>query len=251
MKKTILVFLCSVGSFALFAQTDTTKTTMPANSMNNNSMPTYDNNSNSINSTASYNAYGTFTAIPPAYVSGYVLRDYPTATDVHWQQLNDWWHGYYMNNGQPVHVYYNTAGNTFTVALPVRQSLVPDDVISKANNMFGPTIYDIASIKGSTGQDIYVVRTLENGQLNSQWIDANGNKVIDVYRDDNAMNTMNNMNMNQTTTTPNTTVTTNENSSMNNSNMYKAEKSKTKTRTPEGKKTKSKTVKHKYHHHMY
>src|SRR4051812_19517399 len=69
----------------------------------------------SMSSNNSYNAYGTFNATAPDYLSSYVLRDYPTATDIHWQQSADWWHGYYMNNGQPVNMYYNTAGQTFNV----------------------------------------------------------------------------------------------------------------------------------------
>jgi hypothetical protein len=104
-------------------------------------------------------------------------------------------------------MYYNGAGQTFTVALPVRQTLVSDAVINKANQMYGPTLYDVTAVKGSNGQDIYLVRTIENGQIVSQWMGEDGTKVIDVYRTE-STDAMNNMNGNSNT-----------NSSMNNSSM--------------------------------
>ena len=196
MNKTNLMMLLAGSTCAVFAQNDTTNrntgtngTTGTNTNMGNN---TYNNNNGSMNGTwgtnssmssnNSYNAYGTFNATAPDYLQGYVLRDYPTATDIRWQQSTDWWHGYYMNNGQPVNMYYNTAGQTFNVALPVKQSLVPDAVVSKAISMYGPMLYDITAVRGTNGQDIYMVRTLENGQVASQWMGEDGTKVIDVYR---------------------------------------------------------------------
>ncbi|MFL5739166.1 MAG: hypothetical protein ACJ75B_03035 [Flavisolibacter sp.] len=265
MKKTIFAMLLAGTSFAVFAQQSdssnrntgsnttgsntngtynngtmngtnrTTNGTMNSTNGTNGTNGTWNNNTNgynsstnnSLNNNTSYNAYGSFNATPPDYVQSYVTRDYPTATDVKWQQSADWWHGYYMNNGQPVNTYYNTAGQSFTVALPVRESLVPDAVVSRAISTYGPTLYDITSVKGTNGQDIYMVRTLENGQITSQWMGEDGTKVIDVYRtDENGMNTMNgsmnnssNMNGSMNNSSNNGTMnnSSNTNGSMNNS----------------------------------
>lgn len=141
-------------------------------------------NSSQLSSNGSYNAYNAYLATAPYYVQGYVLRDYPMATNLHWQQNNDWWHAYYLNGTQPMHVYYNNAGQTFNVSLPVKQSFIPDDVSSRAIQNWGPEVYDIISLKGTQGQDIYQVRIIENGVVSSQYMDANGNKVIDIYRED-------------------------------------------------------------------
>ena len=165
MKKIFLAMLLAGCSCAVFAQEVT------------------------LTTTKSYNAYGTFTATPPESVRNYVVRDYPSATTIYWRQSSpDWWHGYYLNNDQPTHVYYTTsfhvptAGQSFTVALPVRQTWVPDEVVAKSVQIFGPTLYDIHAMKGSDKQDMYLVRVLENGELSNHYIDATGNSVVNVYR---------------------------------------------------------------------
>ena len=211
MKKTFLAMLMAGCSCAVFAQEIT----------------------GTLSTSSSYNAYGTFMATPPVTVQNYVVRDYPTATKIYWQQSSpDLWHGYYVTNGQPTHLYYPisfhvpTAATSFTVALPVRQTLVSEDVVAKSIELFGPTMYDINIVKGTNKQEVYVVRTLENGQLSSQYIDADGNRVLDIYRveteDDHAA---------MTTDPPVTTVDT-----MNDD----ASKVKIKTKTSDGKETKTK-----------
>src|SRR5689334_14060933 len=119
MKKTILAMMMAGSVVAASAQTD---------SMNRNMSDT--TAGNTAVSSGSYNAFGTYNAIAPDYMETYVLRDYPGATNIRWQQNGDWWHGYYMNNNQPTHLYYTSSGATFTAALPVKQNMVPDDVIS-------------------------------------------------------------------------------------------------------------------------
>jgi len=259
MKKTILAMLLVGSSCAVFAQNDSLNRNMGnngntntmGNNMTRNATSTTDQswNNNNLNNSGTYNAYGTFTATPPDYVSGYVLRDYPMANDIRWQQNTDWWHGYYMYNDMPAHLYYNTAGQTFTVALPVHQTLIPDAVVTKANQVWGPTLYDITMIKGSQGQDVYHIRTIENGMVADQWVDENGNKVIDVFRVDADLNTGGNTgsNMNQTGTDMNQTGTDvnsnsgmNNNSQMDNSTMGGSGKMKIKTETSDGKEIKTK-----------
>jgi hypothetical protein len=217
MKKIFLAMFMAGSGCVVFAQDETMNTT-----------------TNTLNTNASYNAYGTFNAIPPDYVNSYVLRDYPTATEIRWQQSPDWWHGYYVTNGQPMHIYYNTAGLTYNVALPVRQSWIPDAVVSKSVEMFGPSLYDINTVKGTNKQDLYLVRTLENGQLANHYIDESGATSIDIYRvetvDNNAA--MDNSGMDNSV---NTTVTETSSTDMNTQG-----KTKIKTKTSDGKQTKTK-----------
>ena len=162
MKKTIIALMVLGSSYTVLAQEDTAM----------------------LRTEQSYNAFSYFTAVPPLYVESYVVRDYPTAADVKWRQAGEWWHGYYVTNGMPTHVYYNAAGQTFNVALPVRQSLVPDAVVVKAVELYGPTVYDINAVRSTDDEEIYLVRILENGTLSSHWITLDGEKVIDVYRID-------------------------------------------------------------------
>ncbi|HEX6332920.1 MAG TPA: hypothetical protein VFZ78_01770 [Flavisolibacter sp.] len=167
MKKAILSLLFIGASYAIFAQVDTSTSTM-------------NNTSATLTTTANYQAFGTqITA--PTYVETYFIRDYPTATEVMWWEAGDWYHATYNNNGRYNHVYYNTNGSTFTVALPVTQNYVPDDVINKAGSMYGPMIYDITTMHWKDDADIYQVRLLQNGTLVSEWIDANGNKIADPF----------------------------------------------------------------------
>jgi hypothetical protein len=81
-----------------------------------------------------------------------------------------------------MHLYYNDAGQSYIVSLPVKQTLIPDAVVSKANETWGPAVYDIAQIRGLNGQPVYHVRIIENGQVASQYMAEDGSKVIDVFR---------------------------------------------------------------------
>ena len=232
MKKTILAMLLAGSSCCAFAQVeDSVKNTMTTD--------------NTLTTTSEYNAYSSFTATPPIYVNSYIMRDYPAATNLHWRLDNtDWWHAYYVDaNNMPMHVYYNTGGNTYTVSLPVKQTWVPEAVVTKSVQLYGPVLYDINMIKGTNKQDLYAVRILENGVASTVWMDENGNKVMDVYRlettTDNAA-----MGTEQTTTTEMKMETDN---STETKTKVKTENSdgtetKTKTKTKDGKtKTKTKT----------
>ena len=75
MKKTFLALLLAGSSCAVFAQTDSLKTDMADQTMNE-----------TLSTTFSYDAYGTYNAALPTYMQTYVVRDYPMATDVRWQQ---------------------------------------------------------------------------------------------------------------------------------------------------------------------
>jgi len=243
MKKLFMTMLVAGSSCAVFAQEDSMRTTM--GTVGDSSVITTDpsiNANGSMTTSSDYNAFSTYTAMPPEYMGSYVLRDYPGAADVKWRQENDWWHGYYVTGGTPAHVYYNTAGQTFTVALPVRQSYVPETVVSKAVEMYGPVLYDINTIKGSSKEDVYAVRIIENGQLSTVWIGEDGNRVMDVYRietstDNAAMGTENI----QPGVTTEASMTTDAGSSANmNVSTDGATKTKIKTKNSDGTETKTK-----------
>jgi hypothetical protein len=167
------------------------------------------------------------------------------ATNLNWQQNNDWWHAYYLNGTEPMNVYYNNAGQTFTVSLPVKQSLIPDDVSNRAIQNWGPEIYDIVALKGAQGQDIYQVRIIENGTVSSQYMDADGNKVIDIYKDDSNNSAFGNMpasnSQDMNTDNSSNSMQTSNSTDVNSSGQNMEEgKLKIKTKTSDGKKTKTK-----------
>jgi hypothetical protein len=240
MKKTLLAMLLAGSSCCVFAQVeDSVKKTMTDNTQTttNNTQTTTDN---TLTTTSEYNAYSSFTATPPVYVNSYIMRDYPAATNLHWRvDNNDWWHAYYVDaNNMPMHVYYNTGGNTYTVSLPVKQSWVPDAVVTKAVQLYGPVLYDINMIKGTNRQDVYAVRILENGVASTVWMDENGNKVLDVYRMETTTtdNSTMSSDMNQSSTTTDATQM-NAGTDMNNTET----KTKVKTKNSDGTETKTKT----------
>ncbi|MGZ3840044.1 MAG: hypothetical protein ACXVBR_05720 [Flavisolibacter sp.] len=216
MKKTILSLLLIGCSYAMFAQqtrdttrkdsipksdssslynnpsrtrTDSTMSSMNNNNLNNPSVnrDTMNrmNNNNSLSSNNAYNAYGTSVAIPYRAQMN-LQKDYPMAasSNITWTRNGDWYHGTYLNNGRYSHIYYDDKGNTYSVSMPVTETYVPDDILTKATSTYGPAIYDITSLKGNNGQNIYQVRTLENGQVKAQWVGDDGSAVADPFRSD-------------------------------------------------------------------
>ena len=117
---------------------------------NNVNNPAWNNGNMSSNN--QYNAYGTSVTIPyRAQVN--LAKDYPTASNIMWTQAGDWYHGTYLSNGRYSHIYYDDRGNTWTVSMPVTQTYVPDDIVAKVTQMFGPTVYDISTIRVSAPQE--------------------------------------------------------------------------------------------------
>jgi len=215
MKKTILSLLLIGSSYALFAQTDSTRRdstsrsdssmsnmnqnntnstnmnnnmnngTMNNGVMNNNMNTDSMNRNNSMSSNNAYNAYGTTSVNIPYSAQINLQKDYPAATNITWTKTGDWYQGTYMTNGRYSHIYYDDRGNTWTVSMPVTQTYVPDDIVTKATTMYGPTIYDVTMLKGdSTHANIYQIRTLENGQVKAQWIADDGSTIMDPFRSD-------------------------------------------------------------------
>ncbi|MDB5252509.1 MAG: hypothetical protein JWP27_1678 [Flaviaesturariibacter sp.] len=212
MKKTILA-LALVGCGAAAGAQDSLKTN--ASMQNSNGQNSMDLQTHS--STGSYNAYGTATNVPSTTQS-YLLRDYPTATDASWQQAGDWYRANVINNNRNLQVYYAPNGNSYTVALPVIQSWVPEEVVTSALNMYGSNIYSVNKIRGANGQDLYQVTVLDNGMSRSEYLSADGSTVaaIDVFRTDNMEMNANTGSWN--TTSNNAAMGSNSGQDMNNSN---------------------------------
>lgn len=245
MKKTILSFMVMCCGCAVFAQTGN-DSAWHNNNTTNNSMRTSDDMSTSMTSNNAYSAYGLNTVVVPASVDVYLRRDYPNAENVMWQQTGDWYHGIYTNNGRFSHVYYNMAGKTYNLALPVTQTYVPDDVVSKISSKFGPMVYDITTLQGANDQNIYQVRVLENGQLRSEWIGEDGNSINDPYRtgDDEMLNNTMSNGMNQPQSSMNNTMQNSNTSTTSTTTEVKVkaegDELKIKTKNSDGKETKLK-----------
>jgi len=68
----------------------------------------------------------------------------------------------------------NVNGLSKFAALPVLETYVPDDIVTKMKSMYGDKLYDITWVKSSANQDMYVVRTEENGNYQTQMINSDG-----------------------------------------------------------------------------
>jgi hypothetical protein len=174
---------------------------------------------NSMTTTGDYNAYGTTSVSIPSTVQVYFDRDYPNAGEITWRRKGDWYYATYNKMGRYQHVYYNERGDTYTVALPVTQNYVPDDIVTKAGNMYGDMIYDISSVKGQNGQNIYHIRTIEGDQLRSNWVGEDGTNITDPFRPADSLAMQNNMNTNMNSNSGNNMNATTTDSSANMNNM--------------------------------
>jgi hypothetical protein len=219
MKKTLIALLFVGSSSALLAQTFTDSTDSNMNTTTND-MNTIDNSTSTSVSTGNYNAYGTVAVDVPATVRYSFQKDYPTVTSAQWYQTpNGQLRVMYkdMNNQDMDVYYYGTSAQSYMVSLPVRQSLTPDDIITKAKNMFGMSVYDINRVKAANNEDVYHVRLLDNGQVRSVWISEQGTEVAaaDVFRTADASNTdvINEVNTSTNAATPNSNANMNDNTS--------------------------------------
>jgi len=228
MKKTFLSMLLVGSSVMLFAQTDTTNrnntnntnttTNTTTNTNTNTNTTTTDQtnmtNTNNMNdnmdagtntTTSNYNAYGTAAVNVPARFQTSFTTQYPAASNVMWSQVGDFYRASYNTNGRFTHVYYGNNGTSWTVALPKLHSYVPEELISRVGNMYGPSVYSIGQIKTANGESAYQVTLIENGESRMEWLREDGTTIqnIDVYRTEEATMTSdaNNLNSNMNTNT--------------------------------------------------
>jgi len=131
------------------------------------------------------NVYTTTAAVNvPVRFQNSFSSSYPAMTSAVWSQEGDFYKASYNTNGRYTHVYYGDNGTSYTLALPLLQSYVPDEVVSKAGSMYGPAVYSIGKIKTADGQDAYQVTLSEGGQTRMEWMREDGSMIqnVDVYR---------------------------------------------------------------------
>lgn len=169
MKTIILSAVLACSTLALQAQVDKTD------------KKTMDNQVTAITTTTEYRGYSP--VVVPSYLQTSFTRDYPAATEVSWQQNGDWYKATYMTNGKYTHAFYHTNGSSFTASLPVLKTHVPDDVISKATQMYGPDIYSIAAAKGNEGETVYNITVIDGGNgSRTEWMSMDGSGIKNPYR---------------------------------------------------------------------
>jgi hypothetical protein len=133
-------------------------------------------------STGNYNAYRPVTNVPTT-TQGFLVRDYPTVTSPVWEQAGDWYRASSLNNNRNIMYYYAPNGMGYTVALPVLQSWIPEEVVTTALNSYGNNIYAINKVRAANGKEVYQVTVLENGQSRYEYIGMDGQPVtaVDVF----------------------------------------------------------------------
>ena len=142
----------------------------------------------------------TTTSSNPAYaapsdISLKFRTTYPDVTYVTWYPMNTYWVASYNRNNRLMRTYYGTNGNSFNLALPVLNGLVPESVITTALNLFGNNLYDITRMKDMDMLEIYQIRQLDNtGMLNTIYIDQTG-KTVTEFHTMPMNNNVDNMNM--------------------------------------------------------
>ncbi len=173
----------------------------------------------------------------PSSVQGNFQKAYPTAANVTWQQSGDWYRAKYVENGKIMQASYREDGKAMTsVSSPILRTYVPEEIISKAINMYGVNVYAIARSKGTEGADVYNVTVIENGVSKTEWMKEDGTTAASPYRsenseaiasnsglnkdmDDESLNTSNTMEEETSTATMSTELEISENVNPDNSSL--------------------------------
>ncbi|MEO6639218.1 MAG: hypothetical protein ABIN25_13150, partial [Ginsengibacter sp.] len=80
-----------------------------------------------------------------------------------------------MNSGMVTNS-QNIEGQTGYASLPVLESYISDDVVSKIKAKY-PSVYDITAVKHTADQMGYVVRVSENGTFKTETVGEDGNTI--------------------------------------------------------------------------
>jgi len=151
--------------------------------------PTTNINSNTsmdkgnLNSSSSYSASGTSVATVPYFVQTNFPKDYPASVNQSytWNQYGEWFQTHYINNGRLIQYYYDSRGRGYSLALPVIQTYVPEDIIVKALQKYGANLYSVSMVKTADG-DSYQLGIIERGQLRTEYAKEDGSSIINIWR---------------------------------------------------------------------
>ena len=83
-------------------------------------------------------------------------------------------------------------------ALPVLNTYVAPDVLSKTTGTYAKGLYSITQVKSALGENAYQVTLMDNGQPTYAWVNESGAAVANVFRtpETDSMNALTNNNMN-------------------------------------------------------
>ncbi|HET7897888.1 MAG TPA: hypothetical protein VFL47_09470, partial [Flavisolibacter sp.] len=201
-------------------------------------------------------------AVPylPANVQMRFSQDFPNTTNqqMTWNQYGDWFHTYYMGNGRLTQYFYDQRGNGYSLALPVIETYVPEDIIEKALNKYGANLYSIGMVKTPDSANAYQVGLIRGGQIYIDRLDENGATVANSWRTEATDSTMmstqsnaamgtndnwnnqSNMNNNVNSTQSATDINTQSNTDVNGQSADQG-KTKIKIKNADGSETKIKT----------
>ncbi len=162
------------------------------NNMNNgttNSYTTANGNQNNANNTT----YGTPNAMIPYSVQMDYGKSYPMAASSGntWTQYGDWFYTTYMGKNRYSQIFYDNRGNGYSVALPVLNTYVPEDVVAMALQKYGSNLYSITMLKSASGDNTYQINLLDRGQPKMEWLDSVGGTALNIYRTEEMNGTMN------------------------------------------------------------
>ncbi|HKP31391.1 MAG TPA: hypothetical protein VJT83_01640, partial [Chitinophagaceae bacterium] len=173
-------------------RTNNLNATKPENTNNINAQNTQVTTENSITNLPTVNEQNTnipvtttatYTVNVPVSIRGSFETAYPSATNVTWQQSGDWYRARYRENGQIMQISYREDGKSLAMpAAPVLRTYVPEEIVSKAIDVYGLNVYAIAKTRGQDGQDMYNVTVIENGQSKSEWMNADGTTAMTPHR---------------------------------------------------------------------
>lgn len=209
MKKTFLSMLLVGGSCAVFAQTTdtvptTTQPTTTQPTMQNNMNGTTPDDKTTLASTGQYSAYSAAVNVPTS-VQTQFTKEIPNAADVRWEQNANWYRATYKVGAHRMRTMYDMRGNSWSLALPVTNGLIPDDVIERAYTLYGDNVYDIT-----------ILKTAPKAMTSNTTTDVNGNMNNNASVSGNATTGNNNMNANANATTGNNNMNANANATTGN-----------------------------------
>lgn len=136
------------------------------------------------------NTITTVSTVPP-HIRTAFETSYPGVTVIAWEPVNTWWRASYSNDNRVMYVFYNEAAVDYRVALPVLQNNVPEDVVSTAMRVYGPSVYGITKLRSADNMDVYQVRLMENGGTHVTYMDGSGTAVTNVFKSADVAVTMN------------------------------------------------------------